>query len=292
MRNEFYAMHARSDNEIWVVGTQSDRFGEFEILLQRYNGGSSWTTFNVPSPSMLDEMKGVFAFAENDAWAVGFYYHIPLYQYQPLIMHYDGTSWEMVDLPEHPEGSVRLEGMAATAPDDIYAAGTYATADGIPRPFMLHYDGVGWSEVILPPTGGSDEWFQGLAATKDGSVWAVGAYADGTSTAPMAFVSPAGTSSVSVLSGTPLDLRSVPNPFRSGTATLFSLDRPGEVGLRVWDASGRLVRTLVEREMQAGHHAIPWNGLDSEGRRVTSGVYFYSLDAGGGTARGRVIRVR
>lgn len=292
LRNRFYAMHARTDNEIWVVGTQSDQFGEFEILLQRFNGGSSWTTFDVPSPGPIDEMNGVLAFAEDDAWAVGHYYHIPLYLPQPLVMHYDGTSWMMVDLPDYPEGPARLEAITATASDDVYAAGTYGTADGTPRPFMLHYDGASWSEVILPPTGGSNEWFRGMAATPDGAVWAVGAYYDGASTEGMAFVNPAGTISVSVPSEAPLDLWSAPTPFRSGTFTYFSLDRPGHVGLRVWDASGRLVRTLVEWEMQAGHHAVPWNGLDSEGQPVPSGVYFYSLDAERGTARRRVIRVR
>jgi photosystem II stability/assembly factor-like uncharacterized protein len=290
-RNRFYAMHARSDSEIWVVGTQSDGFGEFEILLQRYDGGSNWTSFNVPSPGTLDEMKGVVAFAADDAWAVGFYYHIPLYLYQPLILHYDGAGWTAMDLPDYPDGSARLEGMAASAPDDIYAAGTYATIDGTPRPLMLHFDGSSWSEVVLPPTGGSGEWFQGMSAAPDGSIWAVGQYDDGTSTEPMAFFHPEEAASVDSSPRPPFALRVVPNPFRLGTSTSFSLDRPGPVRLQVWDASGRLVRTLVETEMEAGPHAVPWNGLDSHGRPVAAGLYLYGLDTEGGTVRGKMSRV-
>jgi len=291
-RNRFYAMHARTDSEIWVVGTQSDGFGEFKILLQRYDGGSSWTTFNVPSPNTLDQMKDVVAFAEDNAWAVGHYYHVPLYLSQPLILHYDGTGWTPVDLPDYTEGSARLEAIAATAPDDIYAAGTYATADGTPRPFMLHYDGVSWIEVVLPPTGGSSEWFQGMTATPDGALWAVGAYFDGTTTEPMAFHDPAATTSAQAPPDPPPALWSAPNPFRFDTFTGFSLERPGPVHLRVWDASGQLVRTLAEGEMEAGLHTLSWNGLNSRGQRVASGPYFYSLDAEGKTARGKVILAR
>jgi len=73
-----------------------------------------------------------------------------------------------------------------------------------------------------------------------------------------------------------------PNPFNPMTKIRFSLPAAGAVELRVFDASGRLVTTLASEVMGAGEHTVVWNGTDSSGRGVASGVYFSSLrtDAG------------
>ena len=53
--------------------------------------------------------------------------------------------------------------------------------------------------------------------------------------------------------------------------------------LRVYDVTGRLVRTLHDRHTTAGSHVASWNGRDDLGARAASGVYFYRIDAGGRT---------
>jgi hypothetical protein len=60
----------------------------------------------------------------------------------------------------------------------------------------------------------------------------------------------------------------------------FTLPSPAEVRLRVVDLSGRLVREIRAGEMSAGTHAVRWDQDDADGRRVSSGVYFATLDAG------------
>jgi hypothetical protein len=71
-----------------------------------------------------------------------------------------------------------------------------------------------------------------------------------------------------------------PNPFNPVTTIAFTLSNPGAARLEIFDASGRLVRTLIDRPMTAGAHQILWDGLDADGRDVGSGVYFYRLRAG------------
>jgi len=68
-----------------------------------------------------------------------------------------------------------------------------------------------------------------------------------------------------------------PNPFHAGTAIDFALAKPGPVDLRVFDVTGRVVRTLVDRELSAGKHGIEWRGESDRGGRVPTGVYFYRL---------------
>jgi hypothetical protein len=83
-----------------------------------------------------------------------------------------------------------------------------------------------------------------------------------------------------------------PNPFNPSTTIRFSLSGPAAVSLRIYDAGGRLVRTLVEEPLSAGPHERAWDGADSRGAAVSSGVYLYRLDAGSFTRTRKMILIR
>ncbi len=72
-----------------------------------------------------------------------------------------------------------------------------------------------------------------------------------------------------------------PNPFNPTTTIRFELDRPASVRLSICDVGGREVRTLVEGAVDAGDHAVAWNGADADGGRVASGVYFVRMSVDG-----------
>ena len=85
----------------------------------------------------------------------------------------------------------------------------------------------------------------------------------------------------------------IPNPFNPMTVIHYDLPGSAPVGLRVYDVSGRLVRTLLDSAVQhAGHHTMPWDGRDDRGRGVASGVYFYSLRVEGKILTERMILTR
>ncbi|MCP4550244.1 MAG: hypothetical protein GY835_27600 [bacterium] len=71
-----------------------------------------------------------------------------------------------------------------------------------------------------------------------------------------------------------------PNPFNPTTSISFSLPQAQSVKLFVFGVDGRLVRTLVNGSVAAGHHSVVWDGRDETGEQVSSGVYFYRIDAG------------
>jgi hypothetical protein len=62
--------------------------------------------------------------------------------------------------------------------------------------------------------------------------------------------------------------------------------------MRVMDVSGRLIRSLIEANLEAGTHVIPWDGLDAMGCPASQGVYLYDLDVIGRTGREKVVRIR
>jgi hypothetical protein len=70
-----------------------------------------------------------------------------------------------------------------------------------------------------------------------------------------------------------------PNPFNPETVISFSLDKPGDVTLSVFDILGRTVTTLHQGYLPTGQHQFRWNGIDGNGQVVASGVYFYRLSS-------------
>jgi len=68
-----------------------------------------------------------------------------------------------------------------------------------------------------------------------------------------------------------------PNPFNPATEIRFSLASRGRVAIRVFDVGGRVVRTLVDRGLPEGDHAVRWNGDLDGGGRAASGIYFYRI---------------
>lgn len=79
-----------------------------------------------------------------------------------------------------------------------------------------------------------------------------------------------------------------PNPFGGMARIGFALPRASDVRLDVFDAGGRLVRTLLDGALPAGKHEAMWTGADQSGHRVDAGVYFYRLRAGTFMASRRV----
>jgi FlgD Ig-like domain len=86
--------------------------------------------------------------------------------------------------------------------------------------------------------------------------------------------------------------QNAPNPFNPGTTIRYELQVESTVRLRVYDLQGRLIRTFFDGTRPAGRYEAIWNGEDSAGKRVPSGVYWYRLDAGGATRTRQMVLVR
>ena len=83
-----------------------------------------------------------------------------------------------------------------------------------------------------------------------------------------------------------------PNPVVRGTELAFELENPTQASLRIYDLSGKLVRTLVTGSLAAGPHTARWDTRDESGKPVASGVYYYRLEAGGLTATKQLVVTR
>lgn len=90
-------------------------------------------------------------------------------------------------------------------------------------------------------------------------------------------------------------LAASPNPFSNGTELRFSLGSAAagsNVRLSLVDASGRVVRTLVNGSLPAGAHTISWDGRDDRGRAVGAGVFFARLQSADGSSSQKLVLMK
>ena len=78
-----------------------------------------------------------------------------------------------------------------------------------------------------------------------------------------------------------------PNPFNPMTTISFSLPSKSFVSLKVFDVIGRKVATIVSEELSAGNHSRKWNAAN-----ITSGMYFYVLNAGSFSETKKLVLLR
>lgn len=71
-----------------------------------------------------------------------------------------------------------------------------------------------------------------------------------------------------------------PNPFNPTTTIKYTIPKEGNVKIEVYDITGRLVNTLVNSSMNSGTYSVTWDGKNSSGMSVGSGIYLYRIQAG------------
>jgi hypothetical protein len=167
---------ARSSTDIWAAGSFDDIDG-IHPLVDHWDGGA-WTRVFAPDgvPNSVNVLTGISAVAANDVWAVGYQDVSRTGDYQPLIEHWDGTSWTVVESPTIPGDQNELMGVTRIQANDIWTAGFQedrSTRAGA-SPLVEHWDGTEWNVVSLPKVTGRSSLFFGISASSASDAWAVG----------------------------------------------------------------------------------------------------------------------
>jgi len=80
-----------------------------------------------------------------------------------------------------------------------------------------------------------------------------------------------------------------PNPFNPDTKMSFVTKKPGALRVRLYDVSGRLVRTLADMaSADPGNHEFHIDGRADDGSHLSSGTYFFRIEAADGESTGRI----
>jgi hypothetical protein len=83
-----------------------------------------------------------------------------------------------------------------------------------------------------------------------------------------------------------------PNPFRNNTIISYYLPNRMRTSLKIYDVTGKLIKTLTNGERGPGMHSITWYGRTNNGSLASAGVYFYRLVAGDVTESGKMLLIK
>ena len=83
-----------------------------------------------------------------------------------------------------------------------------------------------------------------------------------------------------------------PNPARGEVQLQLALPEKCNVSVKIYDVAGKLVRTLISGSEEAGIHTYRWNGYDNNGKRISSGVYFFKVNAGSHSTTQKILITR
>jgi len=95
------------------------------------------------------------------------------------------------------------------------------------------------------------------------------------------FTNPGGGTTQPPVSADKFELRqNYPNPFNGQTTIAFSVRHTSYVTLKVYNSTGQLVQTLLDRTLDQNVYEVQWDGKSQYGKTVASGIYIYKLQAG------------
>jgi hypothetical protein len=196
------SVSADSANDAWAVGSTPGSGISTKDLALHWNG-TSWAHVRVPSPGtapVADNLVGVSADAPGDAWAVGFFFTIGGTTTSALALHWNGTAWTQVAVPD--ASQVELRAVTAKSPSDAWAVGDNLHSGQV---VILHWNGTAWTQAATPAIPASLSAVTELSST---DVWAVGdggepdlsvvLHWDGTSWTRQPSPSPGGTATADI----------------------------------------------------------------------------------------------
>jgi plastocyanin len=160
-------------NDVWAVGTAT---GSTQRALVLHWDGQAWNSAALPRLDGAATLRDVAVESPNDAWAVGtLVANDGGHDSTPLILHWDGFTWNQVIAPTI-AGSSSLSGVSATSGADAWAVGQIGVGATSTTPFALHWDGRAWSEVATSEPPSSSAELVAVASSGASDVWAVGSY--------------------------------------------------------------------------------------------------------------------
>jgi hypothetical protein len=182
--NRLRGVEAISANDVWAVGNTITN-NRSQTYIEHWNG-SAWSL--VPSPNVgtgFNYLQAISGLSANDIWAAGVWANEGE-PYHPLIIHWDGVSWQVSTAPTPGTGDNELYAIDAIGPNDVWAVGQWRNGSVDPfQTLFLHWDGTAWSQVTGANPGSVSNQLFDVSGSSANDVWASGLMYDGNRTSPL-----------------------------------------------------------------------------------------------------------
>ena len=168
-----------SASECWAAGSNDDRNGVGQTLIERWDG-TSWTIVDSPNPSGSNSFRAVTCASPSqpeECWAVG-QTVIDLGRAQTLVEQWDGGTWSIVSSPNSGAWN-DLWGVTCASQGDCWAVGDYSGVTN-EQTLIEHWNGILWTIVSSPNTSTmQDNYLAAVACASARDCWAVGDHTNG-----------------------------------------------------------------------------------------------------------------
>ncbi len=84
-------------------------------------------------------------------------------------------------------------------------------------------------------------------------------------------------------------LSNYPNPFTTKTKIDYQLQNAERVTIKIYNSQGQMVKQLVDKYQTMGNYSTSWDGTNSQGERVKTAIYFYTITVGNYTQTEKMI---
>jgi len=143
-----------------------------------------------------------------------------------------------------------------------------------------------WRDLHVFADGVEAHYYLRIGMADNQNIWTGPVYVTYDASSPVAVGDPPS-------GGNGVRLTARPNPTRGMLTAEFTLPRAeSRASLAVFDLSGRLQRTLLDRPLDAGSHRVTWDGLTGGGTRPAPGIFFLRLEAGALRLEQKVLLLR
>jgi hypothetical protein len=190
----FEDISAASENDVWAAGWYRINNRGSWSFLAHWNG-VAWSETHLPFSQEHQRFYSIEVLASDNVWVVGEEFSATDQPVTvPLIVHWDGKTWERVQAPALEQGAYnpRLVSTVAISPTDIWAVGNYMVPSP-GRPYdaewllIMHWDGISWKRVStedIPgleydPKNRTNSGLHSISASSWDNVWALGSGGSG-----------------------------------------------------------------------------------------------------------------
>jgi uncharacterized delta-60 repeat protein len=257
--------------------------------LDRYdaNGNDDWG-----HAIALDEAGNVYVTGHSKLEGSG-----PAHDYVTIKYNNQGSRRWVARYDGPASGDEHAWALALDQYGDVYVTGTSPGTGTLNDYATVKYDTYGnelWVERYNG-SGNGDDAASALVVDGDGNVYVTGQSAGagtGGDYLTLKYTQPDPASVLVTPVAIGSSLRILANPSSGSTGLSFSLEAAQQVRVAVYDAEGRIVRTLLEGAIPAGVHALTWDGRGVDAEPVASGVYFCVVEARAAVMRQKMVMLR
>ena len=174
-KGELVGVASVSSDDVWAVGYRSTSVETYRSLVEHWNG-QRWEIS--PTPTLVrhayrSTLESVSFAAPDDGWAIGYATYGDQGEFaKSAALHWDGTSWTRVALPD-PLQQQFFPSLSASTSSNVWMSGLDAQAG----PATARWDGVQWRPVAFPQVANSR--LHSIVAISEDDVWVAGEYVAG-----------------------------------------------------------------------------------------------------------------